>query len=139
MSLPTFHLRLPFVPTASKNSQRVLRIGGATRIAMNARAAADKKRIEGLALEQIARMGQRCGYLNDRDLRFRMRWDPWRGEVWCFVEDLGPATKIPGQRRDLSNMDAVILDALEGIAYANDHAIRAVDLGVDRQHDLGPG
>lgn len=131
--IPFLTVQIPFTPTASKNSRRPLFIkkkSGGTRMlfAPSKLASEHKTEIRQLIAAEMRRQGMDLRPLAGKSVGFRLTWYPHSGMALVQFYDQGDLKKIPGPRRDISNMDAVILDAGNGLLYDDDSQVRHLDL-----------
>lgn len=134
MNGPAFlTVEIPFTPTASKNSRRPLLIkkkGGGTRMlfAPSKLATEHKTEIRALIAAEMRRRGMDLRPLAGKRVGFRLTWYPHTSSAIVEFFDQGALKKVPGARRDISNMDAVILDAANDLLYDDDSQVRHLDL-----------
>lgn len=130
---PFISLPIPFTPTASKNSRRVIQVksksGGKRMLFVPSKLATEhREQIRALMVEALMRAQCDLIPLRGRRVGFRLTWLSAQDRAVAEFYDLGELAKIPGPRRDISNMDAVILDAGNQVIYEDDSQVRHVEL-----------
>lgn len=119
-----FEVRLSFVPPALKNDNAIARRkDGTPFIAHNPKQKKAKKRIN-----EIARALLPEGLMfEDDELFVTIDWIVALDEVRVSVKSLGPRPKgRTGRQKDVQNIPAIILDALEGVVYRNDNQVKCL-------------
>ncbi len=116
----TLRFTIPFVPMSKKNATRIMRgKNGKSYPGKTAEAKRQEQEIGLLALAAMKRDGVKSFGRNA--VCAEITWDEEAGKVAVEIIDLGEVKAHP--RQDLSNIPALILDALEGIIYDNDRSV----------------
>lgn len=125
----SFPMRLPFVPAAKKNRPRILwrrhRHGKRVPyVAPSEEAEGDENEITMLVRQAIALRGLSRPVFRDHDVRVEFTYLARSGLLDFEVIDLAPRPKgFTGRQRDVQNIPAVVLDALEDELFVDDNQV----------------
>lgn len=130
------------VPPSSKNSRKLRRSGakcpackqpsGPVIMYRPSEVLEATAEIQAAAREAMLNCGYSKPLFPDDDVAVQMEHEVLQDVVHVTVSCLGPRPKgRTGRKRDVVNVPELVLDALQGLAYANDNQV--ADLSVRRQ------
>jgi Holliday junction resolvase RusA-like endonuclease len=124
-------LQLPFVPVSKKNRTRIKRgRGGKSYIAKGDEVKAQEAEIQWLVMRSLRELEEReLLFGKQAALRAELIWLPRLEQTHLHVRQVGQLQTRP--KRDAANLPALVLDALQGLIYADDRQVVEVEVVTD--------
>lgn len=113
---------LPFVPASKKNRTRIHYRHGRAAVGLDKTVVRHEKAIQQMLALALAKAKKPV--FGDDDVRVDMTWRVLAGVVDVTITRLcAKPSGRTGRNRDVTNIPALVLDALQGFAYANDSQV----------------
>lgn len=118
--------RIP-TPATGKNRRKLVTIGGKPRLIKSAEARKSAAEAWDAAMRAVA--GRELPVFGDDDIEVDIVHLVDVEEIEVRVRSAGPRPKgRTGRKRDLQNLADVVLDAMQGVVYANDNAVVGLNM-----------